>query len=223
VVLSTPRDALGNPLGAGREVAFVLAGSGSISPARDNGDGSYEATLTSGTAGETVAVGIRVDGVDPGVDAAVEYGFDLLSVVDEVNEEVNLIAVDAKTPAKATKSLAAAADALGQAHEILVGPEPDRNPVLGRVLKAAKKLSKAEKRLDGVFTVEPALRDLALATRQAAAEAVEEAEGVGDPRLAKNIEKALAGLAAGDDALAVGKHVKATRKYRGAFRKAVKR
>ncbi|ACQ81027.1 Ig domain protein group 1 domain protein [Beutenbergia cavernae DSM 12333] len=72
-VTVTVRDAQGNPVPGGGNAVVVTTNLGSVGTTTDNGDGTYTAILTSGTAAGTATLTFTLDGVDGADTAAVDF------------------------------------------------------------------------------------------------------------------------------------------------------
>jgi hypothetical protein len=220
VVTAIPRDELGQPLGPGRNVLLSLTGTGSLGQVEDRGDGTYEAVLTSATEESDAEVTlVEVDGVAVGVSVTVRFGYDLEDVCREVRDEVEDLAEDPTTPEKSLKKLEKAVDQLDAALEKLA--IDDVSGALNQVKKATKSLEKAQKKGGDEIDLVPQMTELALASKQTAVEEILSVEPA-DEKTQDKLDKAVAKVEKGDEALADGKYSKAVKNYRSAYTKAAK-
>jgi len=219
VITLVPRDATGYAIGTGRNVALAAAivAPVDVTSATDVGDGTYRSVVTAPARSGRSTIRATVDGTDLGRDLMVFFGFDLLTVITDIEAESESVATVDGLPSKVTKKLVKAAGKLARARVTLEADATAAVNALQDVAKAAKKLRMANKSAKGEIDLVPAQTELAEAAREAARTAIDGAT----PDNVKRLEQAEARLAAGDEARGAGKYDRAIRKYRSALRKAV--
>jgi len=218
-VTLVPMDATGYPIGTGRTVSVStsIATPVDITSAVDVGDGTYRSLVTAPAKSGHSTLQAMVDGKALGREVTVFFGFDLLTVITDIEDEAEAVAAVDDLHSKVTKKLMKAAERLARARATLTADAEAAAGALKNVAKAAEKLKKAEKSAKGEIDLVPARTELAQAAREAARTAIDGAT----PDNAKRLQQAEARLAAGDEALGAGKYYRAIKKYRSALRKAV--
>jgi hypothetical protein len=217
-----PRDAAGEALGAGRDVALLLEGGedASAGPTDDRGDGAYEAVLTAATKPGTGTVRASVDAQGVVASAACAFGFALPEVLAAASADVTGFRAVTPLPQRSRLLLARAAakleKAAAKAGAAAQGPASERAALSGAVA-ALSSIRAAIVRSQGRLTDPGTVRELALAVRLAARSAVDRAE-IRNGRDQNRVLRAEKLLLQGDAAAETGSWPKAASRWLNAFR-----
>ncbi|MHC4820093.1 MAG: invasin domain 3-containing protein [Planctomycetota bacterium] len=213
----TPRDVNDYSLGSNRTVVVTDEGGdeGTLSGVTNEGDGTYTFTLTAGTESSTINLPMTVNGVAVN-GFTFELGYPVEDIIDDVLADLGEM-LAGSPPAKSVKKLVKAQTFLDQIDSSTFPADGDL--MLKTIAKALKQLEAAAKKGADVATQ---IDELTQAAREAASDAIDDAEErVDDPKEEKRLAKAQALLGKGDLAL-VKKASKAVAKYRGAFKQTLK-
>lgn len=200
-----PRDAQGEPLGAGRTVVFLPSPALGIvvGNSRDLGDGSYEAEATAGTTEGAADLGAYLSGSATGNSARLALGFGLGEVLAQARTDVAAFRATPGLPRAARKALASAATRIDAGlAAVAAGPAKEARAV-AQARAASAPLATALRKAKGALVDPGTGTEIARALRAAASSAIARAV-VGGPKDQKRLDQATARLAEGDDAFAAG-------------------
>ncbi len=211
-----PRDALGEALGSGRSVLFTLATcDAQVGPAAYVSSGTYEATVTAGTAHGAASVAATVDGVRVDGVGTLRFGFPLDEVLTQTRADAEYLAA---LPGLKSKALSALAALVRQTDRGLAALEAGRtDTALAKTKKALAKLASAAQRAKGALPALGTADELASAIRQSATDA-REAAVIETGRDQRRADAADDLVAEGDAFLDAGDPKRAAARYLRAWR-----